>query len=98
MEQKFGINSIDLQVLRDFCEREGESVTYEKGEQMEREGDASLHRHRVASAPQRHRLVPKHHALDPLDDSPRHHLRAMTGDLPLHRFYVVFVGFIWFSL
>ena len=41
MEQRFGINSIDLQVLRDFCEREGESVTYEKGEQMEDEGEAA---------------------------------------------------------
>lgn len=39
MEQKFGINSIDLQRLREFCEREGEVVTYRKGEQMEREGD-----------------------------------------------------------
>lgn len=39
MEQKFGINSIDLRVLRDFCEREGERVTYEKGDQMEREGE-----------------------------------------------------------
>lgn len=41
MEQKFGINSIDLQTLRDFCEREGERVTYEKGEQMECEGEAA---------------------------------------------------------
>ena len=39
MEQKFGINSIDLQRLREFCEREGEVVTYRKGDQMEREGD-----------------------------------------------------------
>ena len=39
MEQKFSNNSIDLQVLREFCEREGEIVTYRKGEQMEREGD-----------------------------------------------------------
>ena len=36
MEQKFGINSIDLQKLREFCEREGEVVTYRKGDQMER--------------------------------------------------------------
>lgn len=41
MEQKFGINSIDLQLLRDYCEREGERVTYEKGELMEREGEAA---------------------------------------------------------
>ena len=31
MEQKFGRNSIDLQVLREFCEREGEAVVYRKG-------------------------------------------------------------------
>ena len=41
MEQKFSNNSIDLQVLREFCEREGEAVSYRKGEQMEREGDPS---------------------------------------------------------
>lgn len=39
MEQKFGNNNIDLQRLREFCEREGEVITYRKGEQMEREGD-----------------------------------------------------------
>ena len=38
MEQKFGIISIDIQVLRDFCRQEGESVCYQKGEQMECEG------------------------------------------------------------
>ena len=38
MEQKFN-NSIDLQVLREFCEREGEAVVYRKGDQLEREGD-----------------------------------------------------------
>ncbi len=27
MEQKFGKNSIDIKVLREFCEREGEFVT-----------------------------------------------------------------------
>ena len=41
MEQKFSNNSIDLQVLREFCEREGESVFYRKGDQLEREGDPS---------------------------------------------------------
>ena len=41
MEQKFGKNSIDLQVLREFCEREGEAVSYRKGDQMEREGNPS---------------------------------------------------------
>ena len=41
MEQKFGINSIDVKLLRDFCEQEGESVAYQKGEQMEREGQPS---------------------------------------------------------
>ena len=51
MEQKFSNNGIlgqakrpsraDLQVLREFCEREGEVVIYRKGDQMEREGDPS---------------------------------------------------------
>ena len=41
MEQKFSNNSIDLQVLREFCEHEGESVFYRKGDQLEREGDPS---------------------------------------------------------
>ena len=39
MEQKFGKNSIDIEVLREFCEREGKKVEYRKGEQLEREGD-----------------------------------------------------------
>ena len=39
MEQQFGTNRIDKEMLREFCEREGEVVTYRKGEQMEREGD-----------------------------------------------------------
>ena len=39
MEQKFGKNSIDIKALREFCEREGEAVSYRKGDQMEREGD-----------------------------------------------------------
>ena len=38
MEQIFGVNSIDMRLLRNFCEQEGESVHYQKGEQMEREG------------------------------------------------------------
>ena len=37
MELKFSNNSIDLQVLREFCEREGKEVTYRKGDQLERE-------------------------------------------------------------
>ena len=41
MEQKFGKNSIDIKALREFCEREGEAVSYRKGDQMEREGDPS---------------------------------------------------------
>ena len=41
MEQRFGTNRIDLEVLRDFCEREGQCVVYRKGEQMEREGAPS---------------------------------------------------------
>ena len=39
MEQKFSNNSIDLKTLREFCEREGEAVSYRKGDQLEREGD-----------------------------------------------------------
>ena len=42
MEQKFSNNSIDLQVLREFCEREGEVVTYRKGDQMERKNSATF--------------------------------------------------------
>ena len=32
MDQKFGKNSIDIEALREFCEDEGEVVTYRKGE------------------------------------------------------------------
>ena len=39
MEQKFGINSLNQQVLREFCEHEGKMVEYRKGDQLEREGD-----------------------------------------------------------
>ncbi|MCR4809401.1 MAG: Crp/Fnr family transcriptional regulator [Prevotella sp.] len=41
MEQKFKKtdNGIDLRALREFCRKEGEAVTYRKGEQFEREGD-----------------------------------------------------------
>ena len=35
MEQKFGKNSIDIKVLREFCEREGKMVEYRKGERYE---------------------------------------------------------------
>ncbi len=31
MEQKFGKNSIDIEALREFCEREGKMVEYRKG-------------------------------------------------------------------
>ena len=41
MEQKFSNNGLDLKELREFCEREGEEVTYRKGDQLEREGDPS---------------------------------------------------------
>ena len=41
MEQKFGVNSIDLQELYAFCEREGETVSYQKGERLECEGKPS---------------------------------------------------------
>ena len=30
MEQKFSNNGIDLHMLREFCEREGEAVSYRK--------------------------------------------------------------------
>ena len=39
MEQKFNDNRLDLETLREFCEREGEAVFYRKGDQLEREGD-----------------------------------------------------------
>ena len=39
MEYKFEKNKMDLHVLRDFCEREGEAVEYRKGDQLERKGD-----------------------------------------------------------
>ena len=39
MEQKFSNNSLDLETLREFCEREGEAVIYRRGDQLEREGD-----------------------------------------------------------
>ena len=39
MEQRFSNNSLDLETLREFCMREGEAVTYRKGDQLEREGD-----------------------------------------------------------
>ena len=39
MEQKFNNNWLDLQVLRKFCEREGEEIAYHKGDLLEHEGD-----------------------------------------------------------
>ena len=39
MEYKFEKNKMDLHVLREFCEREGEAVEYRKADQLEREGD-----------------------------------------------------------
>lgn len=39
MEQKFNNNRLDLQMQREFCEREGEEIVYRKGDQLEREGD-----------------------------------------------------------
>ena len=39
MEQKCGINSLNIQVLHEFCEHEGKMVEYRKGDQLEREGD-----------------------------------------------------------
>ena len=39
MEQRFSNNNLDLETLREFCKREGEAVTYRKGDQLERIGD-----------------------------------------------------------
>ena len=39
MEQRFSNNSLDLETLREFCEREGEVVAFRKGDQLERKGD-----------------------------------------------------------
>lgn len=39
MEQRFSNNGLDLQTLREFCEHNGQSVIYHKGDQLEREGD-----------------------------------------------------------
>ena len=39
METGFNNSSINLETLREFCKREGEVVKYNKGDQMEREGD-----------------------------------------------------------
>jgi len=41
MEYKFNSENIDmdLQLLRNFCEQEGEAVSYRKGERMESEGE-----------------------------------------------------------
>lgn len=41
MEQKYNTSSLgpEMERLRDFCEREGEVVTFNKGEQFEREGE-----------------------------------------------------------
>ena len=43
MEHKFNSENIDLdlQLLREFCEQEGEEVCFQKGEQMECEGEAA---------------------------------------------------------
>jgi CRP-like cAMP-binding protein len=41
MEQKFSTcnHGIDLQLLHDFCEREGKSIVYQKGERLATEGE-----------------------------------------------------------
>ena len=43
MEHKFNSENIDLdlQLLREFCEQEGEEVCFQKGERMECEGEAA---------------------------------------------------------
>ena len=39
MEQRYNRKDIDLKQLYDYCEQYGEVVDYEKGEQMEQEGE-----------------------------------------------------------
>ena len=39
----FQTMKLDLETLREFCKREGEAVTYRKGDQLEREGDSAMH-------------------------------------------------------
>ena len=39
MEQRYNPSKIDLSLLRDYCERQGERVDYKKGEQMECKGE-----------------------------------------------------------
>ena len=83
MEQKFSNNSIDLQLLREFCEREGDSVFYRKGDQLEREGDpatlrvvtTALPRYCGAPASERYFLFPLHHSADALKNSQGHHFQ-----------------------
>ena len=42
MEQKINNNRVDLQVLREFCEREGEEIAYRKGDQLTLHGGSLL--------------------------------------------------------
>ena len=44
MEQKFNPNThhIDLSLLQDFCQQEGKTINYKKGERMECEGEPAL--------------------------------------------------------
>ena len=39
MEQRYNRKDIDLKQLYDYCEQYGEVIDYEKGEQMEQEGE-----------------------------------------------------------
>lgn len=39
MKQRLENNSLDFETLREFCKWEGKVVKYNKGDQMEREGD-----------------------------------------------------------
>ena len=68
MEQKFSNNSIDLQELREFCEREGEAVSYRKGDQMERE---RLRVGEQCSGMHKHLVISLLNALLPLKDDER---------------------------
>ena len=42
MEQKFSNNSIDLQMLREFCKGEGELVEYRKDIRSKRKNSATF--------------------------------------------------------
>ena len=61
MEQKFNNNRLDLQILREFCEREGEEIAYRKGDQLEREGDPARWFAFVSEGCFKYALIPQHY-------------------------------------